>query len=136
MSYFKCRGDAVRIYKTKSFFHWSSKHEVEDLHLVKAIEEIKVGINVVDLGGYLYKKRIATKGRGKSGSVRTILAYKREEAVFFLHGYEKGEKDNIADLEKNALKKLAKVLLVLTEEQIQKAVTNGEIKEVQYVQKK
>lgn len=133
MSYFKRREDAVRIYKTKSFFHWSSKHEVEDIHLVKAVEEIKVGINVVDLGGYLYKKRIATKGRGKSGSVRTILAYKREEAVFFLYGYEKGEKDNIVDFEKNALKKLAKVLLTLTETQIQKAVINGEIKEVKYV---
>ena len=136
MSYFNRREDPVRIYKTKSFFHWSSKHEVEDIHLVKAIEEIKVGINVVDLGGYLYKKRIATKGRGKSGSVRTILAYKREEIVFFLHGYEKGEKDNIVDLEKNALKKLAKVLLTLTKTQIQKAVINGEIKEVNYVQEK
>lgn len=136
MSYFKCMEGAVRIYKTKSFFNWSSKHEVEDIHLVKAIEEIKIGINVVDLGGYLYKKRIATKGRGKSRSVRTILAYKREESVFFLHGYEKGEKDNILDFEKNALKKLAKVLLMLTEIQIQKALINGEIKEVCYVQEK
>ena len=42
-----------------------------------------------DYGGFLYKKRIATKGRGKSGSVRTLLALQMNNKAYFLYGFEK-----------------------------------------------
>jgi len=123
----------VNIYQTKAFFQWAKKHEIEDTDLTKTICEIETGLAVVNLGSHLYKKRMATKGRGKSGSVRTILAYKKDSIAFFLYGYEKGEKDNLSTAETDALKHLAKVLLTLTTQQREYAINHGEMKEVAYV---
>ncbi len=46
-------------------------------------------------------------GRGKSGGLRTILAYKADDKVCFIFGYAKNEKANLTTVEFNAMKKLA-----------------------------
>ncbi len=39
------------------------------------VEEMVKGLIDADLGGHVYKKRIALPGKGKSGSVRTLLRF-------------------------------------------------------------
>jgi len=50
-----------------------------------------------DLGGYLFKKRIARPGGGKSGGYRTILGFRRTstERTIFLYGFAKNQRANI-----------------------------------------
>ena len=64
-----------------------------------------------NLGGGVYKKRVALPGRGKSGSVRTLIAYHHGEKAFFVFGFAKNVQPNISAVELKALKLMAKVLL-------------------------
>ena len=78
-----------RILKTRTFNRWLRKTLLTDTALLKAIDEMEQGLVDADLGGNIYKKRVALPGRGKSGSTRT-LAYLQEVAQIFL-GYSSDE---------------------------------------------
>lgn len=77
------------------------------------------------LGHYLYKKRVARSGQGKRGSYRTILAFKKEQRLFFLFGFDKGAKDNISKKEKDVLKKLSKELMGYVDSALEKSAKTG-----------
>ncbi len=57
-----------------------------------------------NVGGYVYKKRVALPGRGKRGGARTLIAFKRGAAAFFIYGYPKNERANIRDDELRAVR--------------------------------
>lgn len=109
----------MRIFKIKSFNKWASKNGLTDALLLEAVNEISRGLMDANLGGNLYKKRIATKGRGKSGSVRTLLAYVKDFRVFFLFAYEKKELENITESEKKILQELGSGYLALPDKKIE-----------------
>ena len=115
---------------TRHFGKWVSKQQINSSELETALAELKKGTFETGLGGYLYKKRIRFKGRGKSGSGRTIICYKKGARAIFIHGFAKNEKDNLSSKELLALKEFSKTLVSLTEEQIATAVKNGDFKEV------
>lgn len=54
----------------------------------------------------------------------------------FLYGFPKNDKANLTDLELDSLKKLASIYLRVSDVDIEKALTAGEIKEVNYVKQK
>jgi len=76
------------------------------------------------------QKEDSFQGKGKSGSGRTIICYKKGARAIFIHGFAKNEKDNLSSKELLALKEFSKTLVSLTEEQIATAVKNGDFKEV------
>jgi hypothetical protein len=88
------------------------------------------GLTGDSLGGNIYKKRIGLHGRGKSGGVRTIIAYKIEDKAFFLHGFAKNERANISDAEEKALKMAAKELFQYTDKEIETALKAGALIEI------
>jgi len=120
----------LRILKTKLFHRWAKKNQLNDDALIKAINEIEEGLVDVDLGSHIYKKRIATKGKGKSGSVRTVLAYKTKNRAFFLYVFEKKQRDNISEKEIQALKIFGAYLLKLTDRQIDDKIKEGSLLEI------
>lgn len=120
----------MRIYKTKWFRKWAAKEGISDTDLRQAISEIENGLVEANLGGSVYKKRIAVNGRGKRGSFRTILAYKYNEVAFFVFGFAKNQRENVSSDEKLALKMLAKELLSYTGEKTLQALTMGKLFEV------
>ena len=77
---------------TKQFSKWASKRNIPENELYKALEEIKGGNFEANLGSHLYKKRIRFKGKGKSGSGRTIVCYKKDDRAIYIHGFAKNEK--------------------------------------------
>ena len=81
---------AKRVFKLKTFGRWAKKI-ISDKELCAAAREIEQGIFEADLGGGVCKKRVAIAGQGKSGSVRTLVAKKHEQAIFFLVGRGKSE---------------------------------------------
>lgn len=108
----------MRIFTLKAFQKWANDQDLSDDALTQAVKEIERGLVDADLGGYLFKKRIATKGRGKSGSVRTLLTFSKGQRTFFMYGFEKSDRDNITIREKKALQELGKFYLSLTDEEL------------------
>ena len=86
----------------------------------QVITEIELGQYEASLGGYLYKKRVALGGKGKSSGARVIVAFKCEDKAIFIYGFSKNQKANITAEEVAALKKLAKTYFTYTEEGIKK----------------
>lgn len=85
----------MRILKRKDFARWQDDESLPDLALCKAVQEMGNGLFDADLGGLLYKKRIARSGAGKSSSYRTLLSVRLGERYVFLHGFSKNDKANI-----------------------------------------
>lgn len=79
-----------RAFKTKTFSRWARK-VVSDSALCQAAREIEQGLFEADLGGGLCKKRVALPGQGRSGSVRTLVAKRHQDSIFFLAGREKSQ---------------------------------------------
>ena len=119
------------IYKTRHFSRWAHKSFLTDDLLCRAVAEMVNGLIDADLGGGVFKKRIALPGRGKSGSARTLLATNRDDRWIFMFGFEKNERANISDKERDALRMAAKDLLGLTDRQLQESVNDGVLLEVQ-----
>jgi hypothetical protein len=120
----------LRIFAIKQFYKWAQGNELTDNLLRVAVAEIDKGIVDANLGGNLYKKRVATKGRGKSGSVRTLLAYSAHKRTFFLYAFEKSDRDNISQKDKLALQRLGKSYLALTEAELIPRLKNKAIIEI------
>lgn len=120
----------MRFFKYKNFAQLAKAEKISDEILKKAISEIDQGLYEVHLGANLYKKRVARKGQGKSGSYRVLIAYKYSDKAFFIYGYAKHEKDNLGSREKEIYKKLAKYLLEITNEQLELLITKGHLWEV------
>ena len=85
----------MQIFQTKWFARWAAKEGLPDEALRQAVAEINDGLIDADLGGNVIKKRVAIAGRGKSGRLRTILAFRLKNKAFFLYGYAKNQRDNI-----------------------------------------
>ena len=120
----------MQVFVTKWFQRWAASEALADDALLVAVEEIRQGLIDADLGGHVVKKRIGTRGRGKSASVRTLLAIQLGEKAFFIHGFSKNERSNINQKELKALKLLASELLGYTNTALGKAMKAGELIEV------
>ena len=121
-----------RIFKTRQFANWMSKAELTDTLLYSAICEIEQGLIDAELGSGIIKKRVALKGKGKRGSVRTLIATNKNNRWFFIFGFEKNERDNINEKELKYLKQLASSLLKITEHEIRIALENKTLLEVSH----
>ena len=121
-----------RILKTRTFNRWLRKTLLTDTALLKAIDEMEQGLVDADLGGNLYKKRVALPGRGKSGSTRTLIATNRQNRWFFMFGFEKNDKENITQAELAYLQEVAQIFLGYSNDELQLAIDKGEFLEVYY----
>lgn len=120
----------MKTIKTKLFARWANKNNVSDQSLLHAAKEIVADNYEANYGGGVIKKRIANKGRGKSGSVRTIVAFKSGKNCFFVYGFEKNEKSNISSNEEKAIKILARSLFNYSNMDIIELIKNGSLIEV------
>jgi len=98
--------------------------------LCLALVKMVSGLIDADLGGGVFKKRVATPGRGKSASARTLLVTNRAGGWFFVFGFEKNERSNITGKEVEALQRLAADLLRLSTSQLDKHVGSDALKEI------
>jgi hypothetical protein len=120
----------VIIYKTRWFDRWARKQDLDDLSLCRTVDEMLAGLYDADLGGGLFKKRIARSGQGKRSGFRTLIATNKGDSWFFVFGFPKNERSNIDKDEEEALKKLASELLSLTPEDLEKETLNNKLIQV------
>lgn len=120
----------ARVLMTKSFARFARKARLSDSSLAKAAADVVAGEFDADLGGHVFKQRVARDGEGKSGGFRTIILFKAGGHIFFVEGFTKSEKANISAKELKVLKSLAHVLLGLPDAEIGKAIEAGEFVKV------
>ena len=121
----------MRIFKSKWFSKWADKEGLTEAALCAAVREMEDGLIDADLGGHVYKKRAAIAGTGKSGGLRTLLAFKIGDKAFFIFGFAKNQQGNISTKELKALKLMAKELLGYGSAQLMTAIKTGELIEVE-----
>jgi len=87
----------MRVFKNKWFARWARLEDVPDSVLLQAATEIVAGQVEADLGGCLFKKRLAREGRGKRGGYRVLIGYKNPNAerIVFLYAFAKNARANI-----------------------------------------
>ena len=120
----------MTVFKRKDFARWQASEKLSDAALCKAVREMESGLIDTDLGGHLYKKRVARSGSGKSGGYRTLLSACVGHRYIFLHGFPKSDKANITRDEKKALQYAGKVFLELSGAALLKALQAGVLLEV------
>lgn len=120
----------MSVYKTKEFARFARRTGLDDEALHIAAEAVTSGRADADLGGGVFKQRIAREGGGKSGGFRTIILFRVGAHCFLVHGFAKNAKANVTVKELKALKALADTLLGLDAGQLSKAQAAGELMEV------
>ena len=120
----------MRIFKNRSFARFARKEAIEDEQLEEAVNLLETGQADANLGGNVYKIRMARPGQGKSGGYRVIVVFRSKQNTFYMHGFAKSEKDNISLKELTNLKKQANSLLSLSDDQISYALKLGEFEEI------
>ena len=108
----------MSVYVTKEFRRFAGKAGLANAKLLKAAHDLVAGRYDADLGGGVFKQRVAREGGGKSGGFRTIILFRIGSHSFFAHGFAKSDKANVSAKELKALKRLADVLLGFSDEQI------------------
>jgi len=121
-----------RIFQTKIFSKWLDKSGLTDQDLLKAVKEMEKGLYEADLGGNVYKKRMAIGNRGKSQGARTIVATRLGIYWFFMFAFNKNERANINDHELAHFQKLAEFYLGLSVKQLDKVIKDKTLIEVKH----
>ena len=125
-----------RILKTRLFMRWMRKTALTDAVLAQAVIEMQQGLVDAELGGNLFKKRVALPHRGKSGSVRTIIATNIRTRWVFVFGFEKNERDNINKQELELLQRYAKALLACDDATINLLIERSDLGEICHEEEK
>jgi hypothetical protein len=120
----------MRIYKLKAFARFQRKERLGDDALVRAVKAAEDGLIGADLGGGLIKQRVARAGQGKSGSYRTVIAFRRGQRAVFLYGFAKSGRDNLDDDELEEWRKVGRAYLDLAGAGIKAAIDSKELSEV------
>lgn len=120
----------LSILKRRDFARWQEGEKLPDSALCKAVSEMESGLIDADLGGFLYKKRVARPGSGKSSGYRAVLSVRIGHRYVFLHGFPKSDKTNITQGEKIALQFTGKVFLDLSGDALSKALRSKVLLEV------
>jgi len=120
----------MSVFVTKEFARFARKAHLSAARLLGAAVEVMDGQHDADLGGGVFKQRVAREGGGKSGGFRTIILFRVGNHCFFVHGFSKSDKANVSAKELKALRRLAAVLLGFSDDELRMAQGAGELVEV------
>jgi hypothetical protein len=120
----------VRVFKNTWFTRFANKEGITDTELKETVNQLEAGQEDADLGGGVYKVRVARSGEGKSGGYRVIVFFKSEERTFYVYGFAKADRSNIDQKETREYKALEKKHLNLSDEIIERAVQSGKFVEI------
>ena len=113
--------------KLKSIHQYMRKVNCSDADLAHAIREMSAGLIDADLGGNLFKKRIPLSGKGKSGSLRTIIATRKADRWIVVAMWSKSDMSNISQSELKQYKMMAKYLLGTPDKIIDEYLEEGDL---------
>jgi len=94
------------------------------LDFLLAITDMQNNLSSINLGGGLYKVRVSLEHSGKSGAYSTIVVYRKNDIAVMVYGFMKKEQENLSSSELRSFKILAKDILALNNEELDKAIEN------------
>jgi hypothetical protein len=115
----------VRVFKNAWFDRFANKEGIADTELREAVNRLETGQADADLGGGVYKVRVARSGKGKSGGYRVIVFFKSKERTFYAYGFAKSGLDNINEKQLRNFKLAAKTVFAYSDMEIDERVKNG-----------
>jgi hypothetical protein len=123
-------GRTVRVFKNSWFERFARKEGITDAALCEAVSRASKGLVDADLGGGVIKQRVARPGAGKSGGYRTLIFFRAETRAIFAFGFAKSDMGNVRSSDLADLKKAARVVLALSDAEIDEWLTSGQFVEV------
>ncbi|HEY9256089.1 MAG TPA: type II toxin-antitoxin system RelE/ParE family toxin [Stenotrophomonas sp.] len=120
----------TRLIKRKDFARWQGGEKLPDSALCGVVRDMERGLVGADLGGALFKVRLARPGFGKRGGYRAVLSARLGRRYVFLHGFAKSDTADVTHEEKKALQYAGKVFLDLSGEALSRALQSGVLVEV------
>jgi len=119
------------VFKGTWFSRFAGKEGITDGGLRGLVNDVlEAGLADADLGGGVYKVRIARPGEGKSGGYRVIVFFRSGERTFFHYAYPKSSRDNINQKEMRSFKRMARINLAMSNSELADAVNAGEFVEI------
>jgi hypothetical protein len=120
----------MRIFKNSWFTRFAVREGIADGELRGIVGQLEAGQADADLGGGVYKVRIARPGAGKSGGYRVIVFFRSGERTFYMYGFAKSDMGNISEKQLRNLKETAKIALAVSDKQLEERVEKGEYTEI------
>ncbi|MFM7607778.1 MAG: type II toxin-antitoxin system RelE/ParE family toxin [Alphaproteobacteria bacterium] len=117
-------------FRTKPFTRFASCEGISDGAVCERVARAESGLVDADLGRGVIKLRLARPGQGKSGGFRSIILFRRGARAFFVFGFAKNARDNIAAAELQAFRRLADEVLGYDDASLALAMANGTMTEV------
>lgn len=108
----------MRAYMNRWFAKFAAREKMSAASLIEAVVRAEAGLIDADLGGGLIKQRIARAGGGRSSGYRSLIIFRSEDRAVFVFGFAKNLKGNLDAAELKAFRAAAKIVLGLTQEQI------------------
>lgn len=105
------RASTLRLFASKPFMRFARRFDISDAELWQAVN----GAYDADLGGGVFKFRLARRGEGTSGGARAIVAMKVGLRIVLMYGFEKKDQANIKIDDLRAFRKAARVYLGYSE---------------------
>lgn len=115
----------MRFFKLRAFERFAAKEGITDESLKAVAAQMEAGQITANLGGFVYKQRLARPGGGKSGGYRVILYYHQGERVFFAFGFAKSTMANIRSNDLAIFKAQADVLMHSPDDKLRTLLKNG-----------
>jgi hypothetical protein len=120
----------VRVFKYPRFSYFASKEGITDNELLEIVDQLEGEQADANLGGDVYKVRVARQGEGKSGGYRVIVYFRNEFRTFFVYGFPKSERDNINQKDLKRFKLDAKKDFAMTDTGIRTWLVRGTLIEI------
>ena len=123
----------MRIFKNKWFTRFADKEGITDGELREMVNQLEAGQADADLGGGVYKVRVARPGEGKSGGYRVIVFFRSEERTFYQYAFPKSSRGSINQKELRSYKRMAKIRFAMSNSELAVAINAGEFIEIEEV---
>jgi hypothetical protein len=120
------RQERLRVFAFKAFVRFGRRLHILDQSVWKVVR----APYDADLGGGLYKYRIARPGEGTSGGGRVLIALRTGERAVLMFAWEKRDVENIKPNELKEYRELAKIYLGFTELQMDELIKKKVVVEI------
>ena len=120
----------MRIFKNTWFTRFAEKEGITDAELRGLVDLLEAGQPDADLGGGVYKMRLARPGEGKSGGYRAIVFFRSEERTFYEYCFAKSNRGNISRRLLKYYKETAKRYLSMTPVLLREKIEKGKFVEL------
>lgn len=120
----------MRIFRNAWFGRFARKERITDDALLDAVRRAERGQIDADLGGGVIKQRVPRPGQGRSGGFRTIVLYRRGQRAFFVFGFAKSDRDNMANDEEQQFRRMARHILALSDAHLAALIETDQFAEI------